>query len=623
MHSRNRRPVGPRPEFDTQWRDDGSLLLRRRGELAPYHRTMIDALEHWAERAPERTFLARRDVTGEWVRLSYAQCLASVRGVAAALVGHRFDAERPIVILSGNGIEHALLGLAAMYAGVPYAPVSPPYALLAGDLGRLRYVLELLTPGLVAAFGSPRFATALVLARKFGAETVSDVSELVAGGATRWCELFEMADAALASARAGTGPDSIAKFMLTSGSTGQPKAVITTQRMLCSNQAMILEGLPLLADEPPVMLDWLPWHHTFGGSHNFGLALTNGGTLHIDDGIPTPAGIAETVRNLREISPTIYFNVPRGFEMLLPHLETDRALATRFFSRLRTLFYGGAALSQPTWEALDRISEAVTGVPMPVIAGYGSTETAPGLTYTTPELSRAGTLGLPATGTLVKLVPVAGKLEMRASGPNVTPGYWRQPALTAAAFDEEGYLRLGDAVKLTRSDDPSRGISFDGRLKEDFKLSTGTWVSVGPLRAALITALAPFAQDVVIAGHDRESLGALLVLDLTACRTFMSLDPDATLAEAATHLELRAALAQRLSLFAVAHPQSSMRIARALVLVDPPSLAEGEITDKGSLNQQALLSRRSDLVELLYARNPPPSAIRAEARPGAAPSGGT
>jgi feruloyl-CoA synthase len=580
-----RRSGGAAVKFDIEVepRSDGGLVIRPLETLGEYRHTLIDALEGWAVAAPARTFIAQR--AGEdWRRLSYVATLDQVRRLAAALLTRGLTAERPILILSGNSIEHQLLGLAAMYIGVPYMPVSPAYCLVAGDLQRVAKILDLMTPGLVAAFGADGFGAALRLAQTRGAQVESDLAP--------WLEAVP--DAALATARAGIGPATIAKFLLTSGSTGNPKAVITTQRMLCANQAQIRQAMPFLRDEPPVLVDWLPWNHTFGGSHNVGIVLENGGTLYIDDGKPTPAGIAETVRNLRELAPTVYFNVPRGFEMLIPHFDADAPLRRRFFSRLRTAFYSGAALSQPVWDALDRIARAETGAPISMLAGLGATETGPAVTFTTSQMSRAGAVGLPVAGNLIKLAPAGDKLELCVRGPNVTPGYWRQPELTAKAFDTEGYYRMGDALRFIDPAAPERGLLFDGRIAEDFKLASGTWVSVGTLRARLLALLHPLVQDLVIAGVNRDWLGLLLF------------EASPRQGDAAA---LRRAVETRLAAFALEHPQSSMAIRRACLLESPPSLEHGEITDKGSINQRSVLKHRAELVDRLYADDPGPDII--------------
>ena len=583
-------------------RDDGALILRPLGELASTPPRLIDYLVHWANTAPDRVFVARRVAGGAWQEVSYAQMLARVQRLAGGFLTRGLSAEKPLLILSGNSIEHLTLGLAAMWAGIPYCPVSPAYSQVAGELSRLRYVLDLLTPGMVAAFDTPRFERALARVGD-GVEIVGDAP--VAGRATVSMDSLERdVTPEVLAAPSRTDENSIVRFLLTSGSTGNPKAVITTNRMCCSNAAMLRQSMPFLATEPPVLLDWLPWNHTFGGSHNLGLVLAYGGSLYIDDGKPTPAGIAETLRNLREISPTVYFNVPKGFEMLATALQGEPGLRRNFYKQLRAYFFAGASLGQHTWDQLDAASVQQQGEPIPMLSGLGATETGPSVTFTTPQMGRAGVVGLPAAGTLVKLAPVAHKLEIRVRGPAVTPGYWRQPDLTRNAFDEEGFYRLGDAVRLIDPEDPTRGLKFDGRIGEDFKLGNGSWVSVGPLRAELITALSPIAQDVVLAGLDAGFVAAIIIPDVTSCAALLKRDALPSCAELAGDVMLLENLRERLAAHARAHPASTRCIRRAVLLPTPPSLDRGEITDKGSINQRAILSHHADLVAQLYSAAP-------------------
>jgi feruloyl-CoA synthase len=573
-------------------RADGSLLLRPLGQLGAYPLRLVDSLEHWARAAPQRALVARRDPAGAWRQVSYGEMLARVRRVASGLLARGLSAERPLAILSGNGIQHLTLALAAMWAGIPYCPVSPAYSQVAGDLARLRYVMDLLTPGLIAAFDTARFARALAKVPA-GVEIVGDLGSVEQDVTDR-----------VTQAHSATNADSIVRFLLTSGSTGHPKAVIITNRMCCSNAAMLSQSMPFLASEPPVLLDWLPWNHTFGGSHNLGLVLTYGGTLYIDDGRPTPAGLAETLRNLREISPTVYFNVPQGFDMLAPHLRDDAQLRGVFYRRLRAYFFAGASLAQHTWDELDAASMRELGRKTPMLSGLGATETGPSVTFTTPQMGRSGAIGLPAAGTLVKLAAVAEKLELRVRGPAVTPGYWRQPELNAMAFDSEGFYRLGDAVRPIDADDPTRGLLFDGRIGEDFKLANGSWVSVGPLRAELIAALSPLAQDVVIAGLDAEFVTALVIPEVRACAKMLARTAEPGYPELAQDGRLVAWLRERLAAHARANPASTRCVRRARFLPTPPSLDSGEITDKGSINQRAVLRQRAELVAELYSAAP-------------------
>jgi feruloyl-CoA synthase len=585
---------------------DGVLLLEPTAKIAGYPDRVTDALEQWAGRTPNATLVARRGANGSWQRVSYFQALARVRQIAAGLLPLDLSAERPLLILSGNSIEHLLLGLAAMYVGVPYCPVSPVYAQASSDLSKLRYVVELLTPGLVAAFGPGPYGRAISAVVPAATPILADELELPGRQVLSLQEFEAHSPNAAAQAHHRTGADTIAKFLLTSGSASQPKPVITTQRMLCSNQVMLREALPFVAEQPPVLVDWLPWNHTFGGSHNVGLALFNGGSLYIDEGKPVPKAFAETLRNLREISPTVYLNVPKGFDLLAAQLSGDPALRKNFYRQLRVCFFAGAALSQRTWDALDVEAQRSGRGRIPILSGLGATETGPAVAFTTPDNDRAGVIGRPAAGNSIKLAPVGGKLEFRVRGPNVTPGYWRLPEQSAAAFDEEGYYRSGDAVRPLDPADPTRGLIFDGRITEDFKLGSGTWVSVGPLRMQLLAALAPLAQDVVIAGLNCDYLGALIVPDVRACAAAIGkTHGDTDAASLLNDSELRRRFVLALQAHAQENPGNSTVIERAVVLAEPLSFDHGEITDKGSVNQRAVLTRRTPLVAALYEQPAP------------------
>ena len=595
---------------DAEVRSDGSILLRPRKSLVDYPVRTMDSLEHWAKVAPDRVFVARRTASGEWQKLTYAQTLMRVQRIAEGLLDRNLSAERPIAILSGNSIEHLLLAFGAIWAGIPYCPVSPSYSLSSGELNKLKYVLGLLTPGMVVAFETSPFNRALAEVVDPNVELVTDSDFAFTRTTTTLAQIESPPSARLVAAHARTNADSIVKFLLTSGSTGDPKAVITTERMLCSNAMMLRQALPFLTTEPPVIVDWLPWNHTFGGSHNVGLVLFNGGSLYIDDGKPTPGGFVTTLRNLREISPTVYFNVPKGFDALAHALQEDTQLRHVFYRRLQAYFFAGASLPQHTRDTLDRLSLEEQGIKVPMISGIGATETGPSVTFTTPAAEHTSVIGLPAAGNLVKLTPLEGKLEIRVRSPSVTPGYWRRPDLTVAAFDEEGFYRLGDAVRLIDPDHPTRGLVFDGRIAEDFKLASGTWVSVGPLRALLISALSPLIQDVGIAGLDQEFLTAILIPDTAACAEALGLKHEPAHPELSANEQLLALLRDRLEQHATRFPASSMSIRRAILVRSPLSLDHGEITDKGSVNQRALLRRRMEQVAAMYERDPPPGVIR-------------
>ena len=604
------RPVRLGPaSVEVERKPDGTILLRSPRALEPYPEKLTERLAHWGEAEPERIFLAQRDRTGAWRSVTYGAALASVRAIAAALLERQLSPERPIAILSGNDIEHALLGLAAMHVGVPYAPISVPYSLVSRDFKKLKAIIEILAPGLVFAADGAAFAPAIAATVPQDVEVAVTANPVSDRPMTPFTELLDARPtAAVEAAHAKVGPATVAKILFTSGSTGQPKGVINTQQMLCANQAMIRGGLAFLGDgEPPVLVDWLPWNHTYGSNHNFGLVLDRGGSLYIDEGKPMPGAIEATARNLRDIAPTIYFNVPKGFEMLLPHLSEDRALRERFFSRLKLMFYAGAGLSQHVHDAFQELAVKTVGERIMFLTSLGSTETAPAALACSWESEQIGNIGLPLPGLELKLVPNEGKLETRMRGPNITPGYWRAPALTAAAFDEEGFYKIGDALKFADAAEPAKGLLFDGRIAEDFKLATGTWVSVGPLRMAFITQCAPLVRDVVLAGPDRDELAALIIPDVEACRKRApELPPDAAAAVVLAHPQVRKAFEQFLGALSDPRRGTSARIGRAILLAEPPSLDVGEVTDKGSINQRAVLAHRAALVEELYAD--PPSA---------------
>ena len=597
--------LGPR---DTVFRreTDGGFRLHSPHALGPYPTALTDRLIHWARVAPNRIFVARRGLDGAWRKLDYATVYDKVRHIGQALLDRKLSPERPIAILSENGIEHLLLALAAQHVGIPYAPISPPYSLVSSDFGKLRYVMKLLTPGLIFAANGTKYARAIAAAAPQDAEIVV-VDDPPDGIATTRFAKFEstVPTDAVEAAHARIGPDTIGKLLFTSGSTGQPKGVINTHHMLCANLEMIGAALPFIADGPPVIVDWLPWNHTFGGNHNVGLMLYNGGTFYIDDGRPVPGGFNETVRNLREIAPTVYFNVPRGYEELVRHLRDDEALRKTFFSRVTMLFYAGAGLSQPVWNALEQLAVETCGERIMIITGLGATETGPSSMFANWPGGYSGLLGLPVPGCEMKLVPREGKLEVRFRGPNITPGYWRQPELNTNAFDEEGFYRIGDALKFADPARPEEGFLFDGRMSEDFKLSTGTWVSVGAIREKVIARAAPLVQDVVVAGHELDYAAAIIFPRLEDCRRLTNdLAPGASQSEIVNHPMVRRWFQELLDQLARESTGSANLVARAVIAETPPALDASEITDKGSLNQRAILGHRAKLVDELYAVNP-------------------
>jgi feruloyl-CoA synthase len=586
-------------------RADGSLIVRNLASIDSYPRSITERLDHWAATVPERVWLAERDPTGAWRKITYGEARDTVRRVAASLLARNLSAERPVVILSGNSIDHALLGMASLYAGIAYAPISPAYSLISTDHSKLKYIFDILTPGLIYAEDGKPFARALANAAPAGCEIVIGRNTPEGMAATPYASLHEGKDGPQVDAANGAiTPDTIAKFLFTSGSTGMPKGVINTQLMLCSNSAMASAHFAYLKNEPPVTLDWSPWNHTAGGNHDFNLVLYNGGTLYIDDGKPVPGAIEATVRNLRDVSPNWYFNVPKGYDALIPYLRADKALRENFLKNLKLFWYAAASMSQYTWDALDEMAIETTGERIPVLTGLGSTETAPFAMAANQTQIGAGNIGIPARGCDMKLVPREGKWEARFKGPHITPGYWRQPDLTAKAFDEEGYYCIGDAMRFVDENDVNKGFYFDGRIAEDFKMSTGTWVAVGPLRARFIDHFAPFVQDVVIAGLNRDYLTALVFPDTAACRKHLG-KPDAGFADIAASREIRIEMERLLHDFAQKGTGSSNRIERIVILDRGPDIDKSEMTDKGSINQRAVLTNREEIVELLYADEAP------------------
>jgi feruloyl-CoA synthase len=602
-------------------RTSGATLHRREGgvslitpdeALRSYPKVLTERIAHWARVSPDKICIAKRGADQQWRTLTYAQVYDSVRRIGQALLDRGLSAERPVAILSDNDLEHFLLTYAGQHVGIPTAPLSPAYSLVSKDFGKLRHCLDILTPGLVFVSHGGHYGRAIEAVVSGETEVVAAAAPPPRGNAMLFPQLLATAPTHdVEAAHEKIDPDSAAKFLFTSGSTAMPKAVTNTHRMICSNQQMIAQIFGFLKDEPPVIVDWLPWNHTFGGNHDVGIALYNGGTFYIDDGKPGPGAIEKTVRNLREISTTVYFNVPKGYEDLLPFLRTDRELRESFFRRLGLMFYAGAGLSQPVWDAYRELAAATCGERIVMATGLGSTETSPMSIQTSWETDRAGTIGLPVPGVELKLVPQGAKLEARVRGPNITPGYWRQPQLTEKVFDEEGFYRFGDAVRFVDPNDVNKGLLFDGRLNEDFKLANGTWVSVGPLRAKFLGHFAPLVRDVVIAGHDRDFIAALIFPDFNACAE-LCVDCSAGSAPVVVlgNNAVRAEFQSRLEQFAAQSTGSSNRIVRAILCKEPPSLDAGEITDKGSFNQRNVLDRRAALVDQMYLAEPPLHVLR-------------
>ena len=570
--------------------DDGSFVLRSPEPLKPYARCIGEWLDHWAATTPEAPAFAERAPDGGWRRLSWGETRAQVGRIAQSLLGLKLAPQAPIVVLSDNALDHLLLMLAGMHIGRAVCTVSSAYCRLTKDHSKIHGILNTLGPALVYASDAQVYGPAIASAALHAVTVFSRGAEGFPG-ALAFDSLLRTAEGpAVQQAFEAITPDTHAKYLLTSGSTGHPKVVINTHRMLCANQQMIAQAWRFLAHEKPVLVDWLPWSHTFGGNHNLNMVLRNGGQLVIDEGRPAPGLIEKSVRNVCEQQPTIYFNVPRGLDMLLPFLEADEELARQFFARLRVVFYAGAALPQATWTRLQALARRVRGQEIWLTTSWGSTETSPAITSAHWKLEQAGVIGLPLPGMELKLLPNGEKLELRVRGVSVFPGYRDAPQLTAQAFDEEGYYRIGDAGFLADDARPEAGVVFNGRVAEDFKLTTGTWVSVGTLRVRVVSALAPLAQDVVITGHDRDEVGVLVFPSVEAAKLPAG--------------ELSARIAAALKALKAEGGGSSQVPARALVLAEPPSADAGEITDKGYINQGAVLRHRAEAVQRLYGAGP-------------------
>ena len=582
----------------------GTHYLKAEQPLQDFPDRLSDRLRHWAQEAPERTLFARRvkladGSFGDWRQVNYQEAWTTARNIAQGLIDRGLNAERPVAILSENSLEHALLALGCMLAGVPFVPTSPPYSLVSVDYDKLKHVLKTVTPGLVFA-QDERYAKAIAATVGDDIEVVMNSGNVAGRNTTSFAQLCAIpATDAVDQAMAATGPDTIVKFLFTSGSTKLPKAVINTNRMWSANQQQMSQSMPVLQEQPLVLVDWLPWNHTFGGNHNFGMVVYHGGTLYIDDGKPTPALINETLRNLRDVAPTVYFNVPTGYEAIANAMKTDDALRKNFLSRVKMFFYAGAALAQPIWDSLYESEEREIGERIVMTSGLGMTESGPfGLFVTNPNV-RAGDLGVPTPGMELKLVDTDGKTEVRYRGPNITPGYWRAPVDTFEAFDEEGFFCTGDAVKWIDETDVHLGLKFDGRIAEDFKLATGTFVSVGPLRGKIIAAGAPYIQDVVLTGINLKEVGAM-VFPTPAVRALSGMPADTPLADVLGSAPVLAHFQNVINELAKTATGSANRIARMCLLSEPPTIDKGEITDKGSINQRAVLSHRADTVAALH-----------------------
>lgn len=583
---------------------NGNIHLVSNVALGPVVNKTGEWLHQWAEATPERVFLAER-VNDGWRELTFAQVLHAVRAIGTRLLARGMDHETPIAIMSGNGIDHALLSFGAQYVGVPTVPLAEQYSLIPEAHGRLIYVLNKVKPAMVFVDDAHRYGSALELSELSGVEIVASLTENAPVRVTPFSDLLSgIPDGTLEDAYANVGPDTIAKILFTSGSSSDPKGVLTTQQMMCANQAQLGAVLPFLKEHPPRILDWLPWNHVFGGSHNVNMMLANGGSLYIDNGKPTKAGFQDTLNNIRSHAGTLAFNVPVGYSMLVKAMETDLELRRAYFENLDMIFYAGASLPQDVWEKLEGFALEIKGRLPLMISSWGLTETAPATLMLHEPIGRSGVIGVPLPGTQIKLIPDDEmRCEIRVKGINVMQGYFSDPAKTAEAYDDEGYFITEDAVRFVDIDDPSRGLIFDGRVSEDFKLSSGTWVQAGKLRLDTLEHLNGLAQDVVICGHDRGELGLFIfpvpdqVHDVDTSNGAV-VDP-----------HLLAQIEERLRIMSQNATGSAKRITRALILADPPSLKGQEITDKGSLNIRKILTQRVALLERLY-DNEDPALIR-------------
>jgi feruloyl-CoA synthase len=589
------------PDVELTRQSGGVWQMRSAEPLAEYDHRVGDWLDYWARQAPDRTFLVEQTGTGERT-ICYAEARDTTQDLAEGLLGCGLGPNRPLAILAANGIEHALIMLAALYVGIPIAPIAPAYALQSTDYIKLSHAFRLLTPGLVVVDDGVEYRNAIAhalgsdvpviaLRNSSGSPQMRDVATLKGDGRRR---------DAVAAAAARVSRNTIAKFLFTSGSTGMPKAVVNTHGMICSNSQMKRQVAPCLAEEPPVMVDWAPWNHTAGSNSNFSIILHNGGTLYIDPGKPTPELFSASVKLLRRVSPTIYFNVPKGYELLIPQLQSDRAFREHFFRRLQFLWYAAASMQPATWFDLERLAVEAVGHRILTVSGLGMTETAPIALFGNVHANGPGVVGIPVPGVELKLVPHGNSFEVRYRGPNVTPGYWRDPTATEAAFDEQGFLRSGDLLSFIDRERPKAGLRFDGRIHEDFKLTSGTKVSAGKLRLDALDALRPLANEVIVCGADRNDVRILVFPDWQVCAAAVGLEPAATPAEIGSTKELKAIFQQRLIQLAAAGTGSSNRIVAALLVETPPSSAAGELTEKGTVNSRAFQRNRPDLLEILY-----------------------
>ncbi len=588
------------PDVSMERRSDGTVVISSNTPLRKTSATVGEWLERWAHETPDRTFIAQRDRPGApWREVTYREAWRSVLSIATALLDRDLSPERPLAVLSDNSIEVLLVSLAAIQIGVPVVSVTSAYSLLATDYSKLGAMIALSTPGMIYADDGERYGKALAAIADHGTFEVVSLANIRPAD-TALHDLVVAADEGrVRAAMAAVGPDTITRILFTSGSTGAPKGVINTQRMHTTMAEARTQLWPILERMPPVIVDWLPWSHTFGANHNLFLILRNGGTMYIDAGRPAPGLMDTTLANIREVRPNIFLNVPRGFDMLVDVMDRDEEFRRQFFGSVKVMFYAGAALGIETWKRLQEHSIAAIGAVTPTLTAWGATETSPVATDCHYMADRNGNIGVPIPGCQVKLLPSGDKIEARIKGPNVTPGYFRSPELTAQAFDEEGFYRIGDALRLADEQDPNRGMIFDGRISEDFKLRTATWVNVGVIKSRAVAALSPVAQEVVVTGQDADRIGFLIFPNLPACRALSGLPAEATPDEVLSSASVVERVRKGMRALRDEGGGSSSYAAAAIILGKPPSIDDGEITDKGYINQRRVLACRADLVEAL------------------------
>ena len=594
-----------KPELAMKERPDGSILVWREDPLGAYPGHLSERIAHWAAATPDQTWMAERGPDGDWIKVSYAELMQQIESIAQALLDLELSSDKPVMILSGNSLKHAILALAAQHVGIPSAAISSASAYASADPAKVAGILEQITPGAVFVEDAAPFAFAISQPGFEGVTVICANGQVDNRKNVTWEQLVSTKPRAeLAAAHARVRPDDVAKFLFTSGTTGSPKAVIQTQKMMCANMQQVLDCYTFMATTPPVFVDWAPWSHTASGNKVFNMTIYNGGTYYIDTGKPTPNGMAETIRNLREISPTWYFNVPVGYEALLEAMDDDQTLRETFFKDLKMLMYAGAGLSAQLWARLRSVSVETIGEEILLTTGLGATETGPFSLYCTDPQENPGNIGIPAQGVTIKLIPTQGKLEARLSGPNMTPGYWRDDKKTAEAFDEEGYYCIGDALRFAEAGDATKGFFFDGRIAENFKLSSGTWVSVGSVRARLNDAMQGLVRDVVITGEGHNELAALLIPFRPAIERVVKGGEGMSDSELLNHPSLKAKVAELLAKDVAAVSGSSRRVRRVMFMEQPLEARLGEVTDKGTVNQKAVLRHHPDLIELIYSENP-------------------